>query len=837
MKKKILLTLLVVFLIGVLVVGVVACNNNNSNKKPSSNKNNKTEEKTEFTDEDWTNVIVEVGNGLDSAAASVRDMKDGEGHAKATLYVNVDTGEEGDEPTNLEISVEASISENTDAKNWANITVSAIDDGTSEDLFGLAVREEILYIGQPYETGKFKWVKLSQFEDAGLIIDKLVPTFVGAISDYVAGNTTDENGEETTYAAIVKAYKNAMSAFKDEKSEEYIAAKALYDAAVSSQKSQQNFKNGTYFTKGEIAGLGVYNLAKTILPGVAGDLFSMVGDAKTPVTDNGYSFNLNVSGLSSLLQSLSSMLSGVKIPAEYEDLINQVANILLGAKIKFNHVTVEDEETGDEVEKLTIAGIEVATDKSEIPTIQIDLGIDKNKALTGLGLSYTKGTLNVAFGIKDFAIEAKAATAKDIDDAEELAIKLSATLNVPNVTNGNLNVDVVVQPNVKLSFWDEDDKDAKFTVDGTEYNRAGYVNIDFSGLYGYATVNGTVFATYNDTDKGFLLDLSKVIEALSNVSVTADTKYYIPLDAQATFDNRIKDMVIANASADNDAAQNAVSKDVKKSDNLVDQVVTIVDSFFGDEGFSFNIGSVGTIIGMVLDKSDDGIMAYVDKVIAAVYDDSDDDKDVFTLDAGDLMNEKGGLIYKLLSGSKYLQTKEVAGVYEGDTKVQKTLLDILAKDKLLDTLVGFINASVYEKHANADETITTFASRIAGNTIANNGYVWTTKEDVKALAGMVGMTSDAVDALYADIYTGTKAVLTIEKTTGELKITVGGVTASLKLGVATTDNVVYTKDNHKLTKEGALDTSVEGNVTKLLNVAIQAANSKLPSKYKLKAAE
>lgn len=775
MKKKILLTLLVVLLVGVLAASVIACNNTTT--KPSTKPSTKDDQKDDNKDEDavldLTTDINTIVDELDSTIQTIAKIEK-EGSVNATIYVDLDTGAEDAEPLALAINIAASMSDKTKANNWAEITVKSGD----ENLFGLAVRskqgkEETLYIGQPIVSGEFEWVKLSQFEDANLFYG----TAISAVRNLLAkaGVTTDEEGNEIENETWTK------------------------------------IENGNFLSSyvGGISGVLMF---------IPTELFNVAEGATTTKVDNEYVLDLNVSMLSGLVTDLKEMLSALKIPADYQALVKQGVKILLSSDVEFN--------ADGSIKSIT------AITGETIPTIKISIGSEEGKT-TGVGLAYEKDAFKLALGVKDLVLSEKAAAPEAIE-ADELAVKLSATLDGIVGMDEAATLDVVIQPNVKVDFWSEDDKEATFTVDEKEYSRAGYVNIDFSGLYGYATLNGTTVADYNLSTNGFAIDITAVGTALGLTDVITDTKYIVPFDAQAMFDGWIKNMIV-NPTVEDTTPENAAAE----SQNLVDEIADIVKSFFDENGeFSFNIGSVGTILDIVLDDSEDGVVGTIKGIIEeVVVENKKGEVTGIELNLGELMAEDG-VIGSLIAGSEYLETLKVAEAYNAEgKKVDVLFKDLLAKDKLFDYVLGFINAAVYEAHANADETIAEFETRASAYTIKGEGYVWTTLTDVKTLAANIfGLTDADIEALRTDIYTGTKLTVDLsEAGTVTLSLTVKGKTASIGGGVAFVENVA--KEDHDATATmdttDAIDLTVDNNWKTIATIGQNILNHYLGNKYEL----
>ena len=183
-KKKTLIVLLVLLLVGILAFTAFACKDKNNGKKPTDDPGKEEEEKP-ADKTDLGGAINGVVASLDNLIGTVGTIED-EASLSATIYVNAETtGTDDDIDIGLEISLAASMDANTDNNNWASLIVK--DTAKNKNVIGLyaeATNEgEYLYIGQPLTASSFKWSKLSQAENAGLIRDKLVPGIIDLIAD------------------------------------------------------------------------------------------------------------------------------------------------------------------------------------------------------------------------------------------------------------------------------------------------------------------------------------------------------------------------------------------------------------------------------------------------------------------------------------------------------------------------------------------------------------------------------------------------------------------------------------------------------------------------------
>ena len=175
-KKKTLIVLLVLLLVGILAFTAFACN---KEKKPPVDDNDDDDDSTIIDDEgpDLPAALTGIVASIDNLIASVGDIKDA-ASVSATIFVNAaTTGTDDDIDFGLEISLAASMDKETTNNNWASLIVK--DTAEGKNVVGLYAEAtssgEYLYIGQPLTDSDFKWSKLSQAKEAGLIRNKLVP--------------------------------------------------------------------------------------------------------------------------------------------------------------------------------------------------------------------------------------------------------------------------------------------------------------------------------------------------------------------------------------------------------------------------------------------------------------------------------------------------------------------------------------------------------------------------------------------------------------------------------------------------------------------------------------
>ena len=188
-KKKTLIVLLVLLLVGILAFTAFAC----KKEKPEPNDPGKEPPEKPTDKTDLGGAINGIVASLDNLIGTVGTIED-EASLSATIYVNAaTTGTDDDIDLGLEITLAASMDTKTANNNWASLIVKdTVKNKNVVGLYAEATNEgEYLYIGQPLTASSFKWSKLSQAQNAGLIRDKLVPGIIDLIADIDSGTLAD----------------------------------------------------------------------------------------------------------------------------------------------------------------------------------------------------------------------------------------------------------------------------------------------------------------------------------------------------------------------------------------------------------------------------------------------------------------------------------------------------------------------------------------------------------------------------------------------------------------------------------------------------------------------
>lgn len=405
MKKKTLIVLLVLLLVGVLAFTAFAC----KKKEPTDNGGNGGTKPgpQEPTDEPTIDAALEgIVASVNELAKVIVDIDDA-ASVSATIFLNAKTtGTDDDLNIGLEVKLSASMDGSASAKNWALIEVK--DSVLNKNVVSLyAVSEsdgEYLYLGQPLTADTFKWSKLSQAKDAGLIKGKLVPEIVKAI----AGMSSDTKGE---------------------------------------------------LEAGILNNIEIVNTIVGMLSLFGGSIFSPVGDNADFAVDGGYALSLNVGGLGSFIKdaggALESLLSAIK---PYMDLIDLGTNILLGGPL--SGMIDGSWDPTDAV--LPVIDLTVDVDNDMFS----GLGISYTKDLEDGGkVNVAFGLKDVALAAASSAAPTPF-TGDPEEFALKLSIDASVPAGA-NLAAEKAVIDVYVKPAVTLGFYGEDGnaRDGYFKVD------------------------------------------------------------------------------------------------------------------------------------------------------------------------------------------------------------------------------------------------------------------------------------------------------------------------------------------------------------------------------------
>lgn len=646
MKRKSIVVLLVLLLVGILAFTAFACNNNKN--KDDDDKKPPVEEKPDDETPSYLNeALPALINGVDNAVRELASIED-EAYIGADLSLSVIVGE-GEEAFDLDValSLKASLSEKTTAKNWAFVEIAiGGDEGNTVALFAEAASagEEVIYLGQSLTDAEYKWSKLSQLDVSELAEG----------SPIVGSLLTGEGGLiSNVFEAIVK----------------------LQSQKVSSEFMAWDDTFGVLADKGFLGSSTIGGM-QSIIAEVASDL---IPTSKSTVNGSTvYEATLNIPSLGGAISGLGGEidLSG------YKDIIDAIGPILLG--LTYDQITGNGS---------------VSEDPDDYPVIKLIITVAEDGSLSGLAISYAydvvlaEGTdptfVSLALDIENLEVStsAKAVERPDgVEGAEEFAAHITLDAAVPalNGEQASATVDLYVNPAVKLG-WDAE----------------GYVAIDFSDLEGYATlsyqrgsgalVQNVMIAQYNSELRGFVIDLEPVFQLAGTTSVNGTYDYFIALDAQTMYDNWIADKKAA-ATPPAAAPMNAAS-DV---DTIINTIAGMV------ENKKFDFGAAMGLISPVINAFN-SIGAIFENTSLVELPDLDDNATSATVTVrlvnlmSELLDPNDGLIGGLKS--------EVVkfDLYNGtaNEKTTYTLAQILAGDDVLGHIVTLVNSLIYESKLDA----------------------------------------------------------------------------------------------------------------------------------------
>lgn len=262
------------------------------------------------------------------------------------------------------------------------------------------------------------------------------------------------------------------------------------------------------------AGL-VNGYAGQILPmvGMVGSLFQPAeGAGKDFATESGYGIGLNIDELGQLLPTILKLIGGLDL-GDATGLVNTIGGIVLGGTLDLGAGSFEPGE--------------------HVPTVEIGVGIE-NELFTGLSLKYAgkialeEGAeptdIAINFGIENLSLSgaSKAYTKPFTGTPDELAIALNLDLTAQGITADTMTAQVAIYPNVAMTF-----------------DKAGYVDFDFSKLYAVATANiaggNYTIAEYNvDGQEDLIINLSSIANVIG-AEVPA-TQFKVPVNLKEKFD-------------------------------------------------------------------------------------------------------------------------------------------------------------------------------------------------------------------------------------------------------------------------------------------------------------
>lgn len=868
MKKKTLIVLLVLLLVGVLAFTAFAC----KKKEPTDNGGNDGTKPgpQEPTDEPKIDAALEgIVASVNELAKVIVDIDDA-ASVSATIFLNAKTtGTDDDLNIGLEVKLSASMDGSASAKNWALIEVK--DSALNKNVVSLyAVSEsdgEYLYLGQPLTASTFKWSKLSQAKDAGLIGDKLVPEIVKAI----AGISSDTEGD-----------------------------------------LESGILNNIEIVNTIVGTLGLFG----------GSIFSPVGDNADFAVDGGYALSLNVGGLGSFIKDAEGLLKKLLTAIEpYMDLIDLGTNILLGGPL-----SGMIDGTWDPTDAvLPVIDLTVDVDNDMFS----GLGISYTKDLEDSGkVNVAFGLKDVALAATSSAAPTPY-TGNPEEFALKLSIDASVPAGA-DLAAEKAVIDVYVKPAVTLGFYGEDGnaRDGYFKIDfegltgyatitidgGTATPIAEYIAtgdqpgfyVDLAPLAGLVDDSVTLGKYYIPLDAQTMYDnwIDDVAErdifsaayVEGNGAALGGLEAYTIENWKAAnkpekdekdedYEKRAQEGWKAAAEDKARAYAEAQQKDGKYlvlADNTWTSAAAAPMNAAGNE-IDTIIGSVGSIIA---DSSTANLMAQIGKIANAVINDGGlldkltallEDTTLFELTEKDY-EEYGvvvaldALMGKLLATDGLiggmLQSGDDAttfGLYTGtgNEKEEYTLAELLKGDDVLGHINTLVNSLIYESNLEKDidawkdenaqgpeETDEAYNERAYNAVVVTDGKTYeaflatdaaVTATEIAELFAMVGFTVPAEDG---SLYDGIKLDARITMGDGfraGIALSQGSNTISFGIGfdiINAADITVPTMDwTGAQTTAGRDPASNNLNENKLYNDLKELANAVLPPSFQIGYAE
>lgn len=556
--RKLFITLLVVVIAMGLLLSVAACTPRPT-PPPNNNNNNNNDDDDDFDLAtmlgDEVNTIVDV---VDETVRQVFAIED-EAHLGATLFftVNFAGTEEAPIPPidlDLEIRVEASFDAATQQNNAVLLEISDV----TEDGLGLiasifAVNEggqEYVYIGQQVWNSEFSWVKFSQAEDAGLlaglVADKVVDLLIGMATEnedkIEDGVVTGLVGDFLGFVPLVAPLEIIMPTTVDGEGETEVTEAGFSVTAATASFDETKVAGGTEMK------VMVENLGDII--GIAGVLGIDFAGLRTTLDDSG-------------------MLG--------------LVNLLAGAVL------------GQSFDQLFSLGGEEPNPNPLYPK-QIAIGVGHNgTVLTGIGLHYdytnnAELPLKLDLGVKglvvsDASVSSVEPSDEGFEDADEAAVELSLDVILDDEAV-DATIKVYAYPTLSINLVELENEETEEVVP--------FVNLNLVGIKGFATIQDNnaefieskYFADFNlertgDAQPGFKIALDPVLDALGidkEAYTLAERNYYIPLDAQAMWDDYYAGMTTGFA--------------LPESASVIDDIAEELDG-------GFSIGSILSLLDFV----------------------------------------------------------------------------------------------------------------------------------------------------------------------------------------------------------------------------------------------
>ena len=836
-KKKTLIVLLVLLLVGILAFTAFACKDKNNGKKPTDDPGKEEPEKP-ADKTDLGGAINGIVASLDNLIGTVGTIDDA-ASLSATIYVNAaTTGTDDDIDIGLEISLAASMDKGATDKNWASLIVK--DTAKNKNVVGLyaeATSEgEYLYIGQPLTASSFKWSKLSQAKDAGLIRDKLVPAIIGLIED------------------------------------------------IDTSKLETGIVNDL---------VGGY----TGLIGSLSALFNTNGNADY-TTDSGYELGINVNALGKVLPTLMGFIGDSL--NDYMDLIDIATDILLGVKLSeagdvdFSTLVVPEivlkvATAGDNV----FTGLDISYKKAlEKGNIAVSFGL-KDVAFAAESKAAKKPftgnpdelTLKLSLDVTLPTNTKFAATNAVLDVYVKPAVVLGFYEREGEAKNGYFSIDFTgLDGYATLTYGDKTYTVAEYVAAGA--NPGFY--IDLSAVTGLTTatsddtITSKFYIPFNAQDmydnwiddvaerdifaKAYIAGEGATLSGLAAYTIddwkNANPKYTDEdgkvTEEDADYEKRAQEgwkaeaesMAKAYAQAQQDANlilnletyawDSPASAAPQNAGNDIDNIIWSVGSLISDTGVANIVAQIGKLVGIVI--NDGGLL----DTLTALFEDTSifditkvegKEYGVVVVLSELMANLLGddGLIGGMLqeADGDYKPTKFELYTGTGNEKAAYTLAELMASDKVYDNIHTLINSIIYDSKVKKDPTYTeTYEAFLATDAAV-------TDTELTSLLNMVGFEVNEGN-FYAGLSLGAKVTMG-DGFRAEIAVTSGNKTIAIGLGF----DIIASSDFEDLgvigdgpvdgfqTTGGTDQDTQKPNADKLYDALKTIANAVLPEGFRI----
>ena len=771
---------------------------------------------------------------LDNLIGTVGTIED-EASLSATIYVNAaTTGTDDDIDLGLEITLAASMDKNTDNNNWASIIVKdTVKNKNVVGLYAEATNEgEYLYIGQPLTASSFKWSKLSQAQNAGLIRDKLVPGIIDLIEGIDSSDL--ESGVVTGVAGGFTGLIGSLSA-----------------------------------------------------------MFNTNGNPDYTVT-NGYELGLNISAIGPLLPTIMGFIGDGIDP--YMDLVDIATDILLGVKLSeagdvdFSTLVVPEivlkvATAGDNV----FTGLDISYKKAlEKGNIAVSFGL-KDVALAAESKAAEKPftgdpdelTLKLSLDVTLPTNTSFAATNAVLDVYVKPAVVLGFYEREGEAKNGYFSIDFTGL-----------DGYATLTYGGNTYPVAEYVAAgDNPGFYiDLSEVTGLTTATSDDTitskfyipfnaqdmydnwiDDVAERDIFVNAYVAGKGAALGGLEAYTVDDWKATEGNEIgedeeaddydvraqegwaaaaESIANAYAQAQQDAnlmldletyawyAPAATLAPLNAEGNDIDNIIGAVGSLINDSGTANLVAQIGKLVGIVI--NDGGLL----DTLTALFEDTSifDITEVEGEEYGatvvlealmDNLLASDGLIGGMLGKDEEGATTFSLYTGTGSEKADYTLAELMASDKVYDNIHTLINSIIYDSKVKKDPAYTKTYEEFLADPAA------VTADELKSLLNMVGFAVNE-DDFYAGLSLGANVTMG-DGFRAEIAVKSGDKTIAIGLGfdiIASSDfedlGVIGEGSVADFQTTGGTDPDTQKpNADKLYDALKTIANAVLPEGFKI----